>query len=770
MSETKANPTRTYHITGMDCADCARSVERGVSRLDGADEVMLNFSMGTLRLQGEVSDDEVVARVRELGYDVAEEGADGRGAEDAREPRKKGVAGFIQFLLQRRDTTLALIALVLILPGVLFNELLPMLGLDHWIFNVTSILAWLLAGYPIARSAWRSITINHQININVLMTIAAAGAVVIGAYTEAGLVMVLFALGEALEGYTASQARDSIRSLMELAPADATVLGPCIDCKEHLGKDGYTGGPCPYCGLEEQQVPVENIQIGEIILVKPGERLPMDGIVTAGQSGVDQAPITGESNPVEKTEGSDVFAGSINGEGVLQIEVTHLADDNTISRMIRMVEDAQEQQAPSQRFVDRFATYYTPAVVVLALLVAVIPPLIFDQPFWDPASTEQGWLYRALTLLVVACPCALVISTPVSLISAISNAARHGVLIKGGAYLESLYKVKAIAFDKTGTLTAGRPQLVRVRAVDCIDPTIDCADEGVAFCDPCEDLLALVSTVERRSEHPLGRAIVQASEGRGLLQRYPAPTDVYALAGRGVSGSVDGRDILIGSHTYFEQQISHLAHCADIGVAATQGQTPMLVSVDGEYQGYLTVTDTVRESSRTAIAELKDLGIEELVMLTGDDDVIARRIGEEVGVTDVRANLLPEQKVDAVQALLDEYDAVAMVGDGINDAPALATATVGIAMGAAGTAQAMETADIALMNDEIDKLPFAVRLSRATMHTIYANVAFAIGIKIIFLLLIMFGYGSMWLAVFADVGASLLVTLNGMRLLKRPAP
>ena len=510
-------------------------------------------------------------------------------------------------------------------------------------------------------------------------------------------------------------------------------------------------------------MPVENIQIGEIVLVKPGERLPMDGIITAGRSSVDQAPITGESNPVEKQEGSEVFAGSINGEGVLQIEVTHLAEDNTISRMIRMVEEAQEQQAPAQRFVDRFAAYYTPAVVVLALLVAVIPPLIFDQPFWNSAAAEEGWLYRALTLLVVACPCALVISTPVSLISAISNAARHGVLIKGGAYLESLSKVKAIAFDKTGTLTAGRPRLVRVRSIDCVDAT-------AAFCDPCEDLLALASTVERRSEHPLGRAIVQASEGRGLLQRYPAPTDVFALAGRGVSGSVEGRDVLIGSHTHFEQHIEHPEHCADIDAAAALGQTPMLVSVDGRYFGYLTVTDTVRESSRTAIAELKQLGIEELVMLTGDDDVIARRIGEEVGVTDVRANLLPEQKVDAVQALLQEYDAVAMVGDGINDAPALATATVGIAMGAAGTAQAMETADIALMNDEIDKLPFAVRLSRAAMRTIYANVAFAIGIKIIFLLLIMFGYGSMWLAVFADVGASLLVTLNGMRLLKRPVP
>ena len=757
------NSTRTYHITGMDCADCARSVERGVSRLDGADEVMLNFSMGTLRLQGEVSDDEVVARVRELGYDVAEEGTGGRNADDARGPRKKGVAGFVQFLLQRRDTTMALIALVLILPGVIFNELLPMLGLDYWIFNVTSILAWLLAGYPIARSAWRSLTINHQININVLMTIAAAGAVVIGAYTEAGLVMVLFALGEALEGYTASQARDSIRTLMELAPAEATVLGPCIDCKEHLGKDGYSGGPCPYCGLEEHQVSVDSIQIGEIVLAKPGERLPMDGVITAGRSSVDQAPITGESNPVAKTEGSEVFAGSINGEGALQIEVTNLANDNTISRMIRMVEEAQDQQAPAQRFVDRFATYYTPAVVVLALLVALIPPLIFDQPFWDPASTEQGWLYRALTLLVVACPCALVISTPVSLISAISNAARHGVLIKGGAYLESLNKIKAIAFDKTGTLTAGRPQLVRVRSIDCLD-------EGATFCEPCDDLLALASTIESRSEHPLGRAIVQASEGRGLLQRYPPPTDVVALAGRGVGGSVAGREVFIGSHTHFEQGIAHPEHCADIDATAAQGQTPMLVSVDGRYCGYLTVTDMVRESSRTAIAELKALGMDELVMLTGDDDVIARRIGGEVGVTDVRANLLPEQKVDAVQALLQEYDAVAMVGDGINDAPALATATVGIAMGAAGTAQAMETADIALMNDEIDKLPFAVRLSRAAMRTIYANVTFAIGIKIIFLLLIMFGYGSMWLAVFADVGASLLVTLNGMRLLKRPVP
>ncbi len=758
---------QTFRITGMDCADCARGIERGVCRLEGVQSAAINFGAATLKVEGEISREAVAARVRELGYDVAEaEAIDTTPADAAEDGRRTGLAGFLRYLLQRRDTTLALVGAALILPGLIFNEFLPMLGVSHWLFDLTSILAWAVAGYPIGRRAWRSLRISHSITIDVLMSIAAFGAVLIGAFAEAGLVMVLFSLGEALEGYVTEQARGSIRSLMDLAPTAATILAPCIDCREHLGRDGYTGGPCPFCGLEEKPAPVSGLRLGDVILVKPGERIPMDGRVVTGRSSVNQAPITGESRPVEKAEGMEVFAGSINGEGAMQIEVTHLAADNTISRLIRMVEEAQEQKAPVQRFVDRFAAIYTPAVVVAAALVAILPPLVWGEPFLNPAPGAQGWLYRALALLVVACPCALVISTPVSLISAISNGARRGLLIKGGAYLEALSRVKAIAFDKTGTLTTGQPRLARVRAVDCQNAQQD-------FCPTCDDLLALATAVERQSEHALAGAVVAAAQARDLQHVYGAAADVQALTGAGVRGRVRSSagvsDVLIASHGYFDAHIPHAAHCADIAQAAAAGQTPMLVSADGVYQGYLSVADSVREEARQTVNELRRLKIEHLVMLTGDDAATAKGVANEVGVTELRAGLLPEDKVAAVHELLASYGAVAMVGDGINDAPALATATVGIAMGAAGTAQALETANIALMNDSLGRLPFAIRLSRAAMAIIYQNVAFSLGIKAVFLLLVLFGLGSMWLAVFADMGASLLVTLNGMRLLKKPS-
>lgn len=382
---SQSSSLRTYHITGMDCADCARGIERGVCRLDGVQSAAINFGAATLKVEGDVNHEAVVGRVRELGYDVVEPTAMGTAADvmASRAGQGTGLLGFVRYLLQRRDTTLALIGAALILPGLIFNEFLPMLGgpdyigqTSPWLFNLTSILAWACAGYPIGRRAWRSLRIGHSVTIDVLMSIAAIGAVLIGAYAEAGLVMVLFGLGEALEGYVTEHARASIRGLVELAPTEATLLAPCIDCHEHLGRDGYTGGPCPFCGLEEKRAPVSSLQVGDTILIRPGDRIPMDGRVLAGQSSVNQAPITGESSPVDKAEGAEVFAGSINGEGALQVEVTHLAADNTISRLIRMVEEAQEQKAPVQRFVDRFAAVYTPAIVVVATLVAIVPPLV----------------------------------------------------------------------------------------------------------------------------------------------------------------------------------------------------------------------------------------------------------------------------------------------------------------------------------------------------------------------------------------------------------
>jgi Zn2+/Cd2+-exporting ATPase len=768
-----ADQAQVFHITGMDCADCARGIERGVGRMEGVQACTLNYTAATLRVQGVTTREAIVARVRQLGYDVADDSpATASGVyRDARGSGRTllrpslfrpmgGVIGFAQFMLQRRNTALALIGALLILPGVLFHELHLWPAAPEYVIAILSIGALLAAGYPVALSAWRTLTINREISMNALMTLAAIGAVIIGATVEAGLVMVLFAIGEALEGYTMERARHSIQSLLQVAPREATVLHPCIDCKEHLGQDGYTAGPCPFCGIEEQRVPVESLHIGDVFVVKPGESIALDGRVHAGTSAVNQAPITGESASVNKRAGDMVYAGSINGEGALEIDVHSLSADSTISRIIRMVEQAQEKRAPSQRFVDRFAHYYTPAVVGIAVLVALVPPLLFGSPFLNTAGA-QGWLYRALELLVVACPCALVISTPVSIVSAISNAARHGVLIKGGAYLEALGSIKAIAFDKTGTLTEGRPNVVRVKSVGCHD----CTQPGET-CGQCDDLLALATAIERRSEHPLARAVIDTAERNGVSSRYPAAAGVTAMAGQGVTGSVDGHTVTVGSHAYFDAEVPHdPQQCGEISASTSQGQTALLVSVDDEYRGYISVADTVRDSSRAALAELKQAGVQVLIMLTGDNATAATTIAGQVGVTEVRAGLLPENKADAVRALVDEYGSVAMVGDGINDAPALATANVGVAMGAGASAQAMETADVVLMTDDLGRLPFALRLSQAALATIRANIALSIGVKLVFLAIVLLGFGSMWMAVLADMGTSLLVTLNGMRLL-----
>jgi Cd2+/Zn2+-exporting ATPase len=731
------NTETVFRIQGMDCASCARSIETGVRQLNGVQACELNFTTEKLRIVGNTSRQDVIDRVRELGYDVTDAGAD-----DASLATGHTSTNFLYFLWQRSETRLALLGAGLILPGLIFEEIL---NIQHVLVNLASLAALTSAGLPVARNAWRSIRINREININVLMTIAALGAVVIGAYTEAGMVMVLFALGESLEGYTSSRARHSIRSLMQVVPNEATRL-------HHHGQE-----------IHETQVKVEDLRVGDVIVVKPGERIPMDGLVRSGSSAINQASITGESKLIEKMVGSKVFASSMNGEGVLEIEITSPASDNTISRLIKMVEEAQEKRAPSQRFIDRFAKYYTPAVVILAILVATIPPLFLGQPFWNPNPDTLGWLYRGLALLVVACPCALVISTPVSIISAISNGAGRGVIIKGGAYLEMLNSIKAVALDKTGTLTTGKPNVVALRAAACeeINPS------PIGNCGPCSEILALASAVERRSEHPLAHAITLKATQQGLHGKYPVAEMIQAVTGKGVVGQVNGQNVLIGSHTYFDAAIPHSqTDCRAAHNDAQDGLTPLMVGRDDRYLGTITVADTVRESSAEAMAMLKQLGLERLVMLTGDDQAVATTIAEEVGVTDIRAELLPENKVKAIRELQHDYGPVAMVGDGINDAPALATAEVGLAIGVSHNTQAMETADVILMGDNLRQLAFIFNLSRATMQTIHRNVILSIGIKAVFLILVLLGMSTMWMAVLADMGTSLLVTLNGMRLLR----
>ncbi len=715
--------SQQYSIEGMDCADCARHVQEGVAKLEGLKNVEVNFVTGLLTFEGQAPLESIRGRVEALGYRLGEPSA-------APAPREGSLPGFFRYLLGQSETRLALIGgglLLLSLPAA-------WLGLPSLVSAGLQLVALTVAGYPVARSGLANLFINRSVSINLLMTIAAVGAVIIGEMSEAATLIFLFAVAEALEGFTTDRARRVLGELHELAPAQALRLGP----------EG------------EALTPVASLQPGERILVRPGERIPLDGEVLAGHSEADQAPITGESMPAPKAPGDLVFAGSVNGSGALEIRVTRRADDTALARIIRMVTEAQGRRAESQRFIDRFAAVYTPAVVGVAVLVAAVPPLMFGQPFFN-AGSEHGWLYRALALLVIACPCALVISAPVTVISAISAAARKGVLIKGGLYLETLAAVKAVAFDKTGTLTRGRPAVTHLRAIDC---------SGEAECERCDEVLALAGALERRSAHPLAQAVVEAAASRGVLERYPAAQDIVQISGRGLQGRVDGKIATVGSHILFDDQHPHAAElCSWVEQAEQAGHTTMLVCDGDRVRGYLALADEIRPESPAVLAELRKLGVS-TAMLTGDNPAAAARVGQSLGIVEVKAGLLPENKVSAVENLRATHGSLAMIGDGINDAPALSAANIGIAVGGAVNTQAMETADVVLMNGSLARLPFAMRLARQAQRIIRQNVAFSMGTKLIFILLALGGFATMWMAVLADMGVSLLVTFNGLRPLR----
>jgi Cd2+/Zn2+-exporting ATPase len=710
------NQSISLSIKGLDCAECARTLEQGVAKLDGIRHAEVNFTLARLTLDfdpQEIGERAVVARVRELGYDV--------------ETPERERRGLWTGLRRRQSEVLASIAGLLIAAALILQAA----GAPEVVGHILYVIATLAAGYQGARAAWVALRTVRTLDMNVLMTLAAIGALAIGEYAEGAVVTFLFALGNLLEGYTLDRARNAIRALMDITPLQATRL----------------------TAAGEESVRVEALAIGDRIVVRPGERIPMDGRVLQGSSAVNQAPITGESLPVDKAPDDEVFAGTVNGSGALTIEVTHLAEDNTLARIIQMVEEAQAQKAPSQRFVDRFARVYTPVVVVGALLIAVVPPLVEMGKFVD-------WLYRALVLLVIACPCALVISTPVTIVSGIARAARVGVLIKGGAHLEQAGALRVIAFDKTGTLTQGRPVVIAGRCGD--------HDDGAnpSECPGCRDLLAMAAAVEARSEHPLARAVVEQARAFGVDTAYAPAEAVEALAGLGVRGRVDGHDVTVGSHGHIHGENHIESFCDEVAEATARGQTIVMIkdACCGR-QGYVAVADALRETAPHVIDELRKAGIQRTVMLTGDNEDAARAIAAQVGVDEFRAGLLPEQKVEAVEGLLSQYGQVAMVGDGINDAPALARASVGIVMGAAGSDAALETADIALMGDDLTKLPFTMRLSRRALSIIRQNIAFSLIIKAVFLAMALAGAATLWMAVFADMGASLLVTLNGMRVL-----
>ncbi|MGJ3237287.1 MAG: heavy metal translocating P-type ATPase [Anaerolineae bacterium] len=721
---------KTYHIGNLDCANCARELETGIGKLDGVDSATVNFSNLTLTVSGDVPFNELQKRTKQFGHTLAHQHEQASaGAPHA--PQRKGVLGFGAYLLTRNDTRIGLIGLGLVIIGVLMNGLLPA---STSLSTAVYTLALTIAVYPIVIKGLNALRINHRFTIDLLMAIAGIGALIIGEYIEAATVVFLYSIGEALEGYITSHARDSIGSLLALQPKTA------IRVQER----------------GEETIDVNHLHIGDQILVKPGERIPMDGVVTAGHSAVNQAALTGESLPISKTEGTEVFAGSINGNGALTVRVTASAQDNTLSRIVQMVSEAQGRQAPSQRMIDQFAQYYTPAVVIFALLIAVVPPLFFGQAFIAPEASD-GWLYRALTILVIACPCALVISTPVTVISAISRAAKQGVLIKGGAYLEALSTVDVIAFDKTGTLTEGQPVVMETRSIDC---------ETGDTCALCDDVLALAAAIESRSTHPLAQAVVNEAQARDILHRYSPAHDVENLSGQGIRGMIDQQQVVVGSHALFDQEFAHSEQlCRMVQDAEGRGHSTMLLHDGERVRGYIAVADKVRASSPAVVSDLNRFGLQ-TVMLTGDNATVAEAVGEKVRVSDVRASLMPDDKVSAVEALMDESHQVAMIGDGVNDTPALATATVGVAMGGAGTAQAMETADVVLMGDDLQQLPFAIKLSRHARTLIIQNIVLAIGMKLIFLLLATGGEVTMWMAIFADVGMSLIVTLNGMRALR----
>jgi len=658
----------------------------------------------------------IVRAVSSAGYTLV--------TERARSFRRGGssISGFVRFVFSMRETMMTAVAGVLTLLGLAVT----VAGAPPWSRTTLFAVAIVVGGMPVARHAFQEVWLSRSLGINTLMVIAVIGAAFIGEWAEAAIVVVLFSLGEALEGYATEQARGALDGLLDLAPPVALKLLPAGDT---------------------QEMAVEQLAIGDRVLVRPGDRVSVDGVVRAGESAVDQASITGESVPVEKKLGDEVFAGTINTTGALEVEVTRLAADNTLSRMVTLVREAQSRQAPVQRFIDRFARVYTPAVAGAAALVAFIPPLIFGQPFWG----SHGWLMRALQMLVIACPCALVISTPVSLVSAMTNAASRGVLIKGGRSLEALSRVRAFALDKTGTLTEGRPVVTEV--------------VEVCTCGECPEDCGLrhAASLEVQSSHPLARALLAEAAARGLT--VPSAQDVTMLSGRGVEGIVDGEQVTVASHAHFDQYIPHQESvCQLADELAAQGKTVILVRHGDEVCALFGVADTPRANARQAVADLKAHDDVHIVMLTGDNPTVAAEIGRQVGVDEVRAGLLPEEKVSAIAALADEYQAVAMVGDGVNDAPALAQADVGIAMGGAGSAQAMETADVVLMGDDLAQLPFIVWLSRKTRGIVTANIVFALAVKAIIFALATVGLATLWMAVVADVGASVAVILNGMRL------
>jgi Zn2+/Cd2+-exporting ATPase len=691
---------RRFRVQGMDCTACAKTVEKTVAALDEVAAAHVSFGTATLTVDGAAPDAAVLRAVSRAGYRA--QPAQRTASEEPAAPWRRGDA-------RSRSAVVAIVLLAVAVAASLASA-------PRAIAEPLYLLSMAVGGWPIARAATAALA-RRTLDMNVLMTLAAVGAVGIGAYAEGAWVLVLFAVGTSLEAMALERSRRSVRTLMDLAPAQARVV----------------------TGDAEDLRPVGDVEPGLLVAVRPGERLPLDGVVEDGASSVDQAPITGESIPVDKQRGDKVFAGTLNTTGSLVIRVSRPASDSTLSRVAGLVEQAQSSRAPAERFIDHFARIYTPLVFAAALLLATIPPLL--------GGDLDTWLYRALALLIVACPCSLVISVPVAVVSAVGGAARRGILIKGGQALEDLARVDVVAIDKTGTLTLGLPLLQSTLPRDGLS---------------ARDALALMAALERDSEHPLAAAIRRAARERDL----PAAnvSDFEALPGRGVEARVDGRRLWAGGPRLAAERLGgaapQLQHLHDAG------QTALALGEDDRLLATFGLADQVRPETSRLGAELRNACVDRVVMLTGDAEAVARAVAERAGLTEWRAELMPADKLRAVEDLQRDGQVVAMVGDGINDAPALAAARVGVAMGAAGSDVALQNADVALMSDRLDRLPHAIRLARRARSIMRANVIASLAIKAVFVVLAPLGFVTLVLAVAADMGMSLAVTLNALRLLR----
>lgn len=693
---------KAYRVQGFTCANCAATFESNVKELPGVNNAKVNFGASKVYVQGNTTVEELEKAGAFENLTIRDE--------------KEQKIGHAPFWKQKENIKVYISVLLLVISWVLGDQydeeyIIPTIG------YAASIL---IGGYSLFIKGLKNLS-GLKFDMNTLMTIAIIGAAIIGEWAEGATVVILFAISEALERYSMDKARQSIEALMDIAPKEAWIRR----------------------GNEEMRIHVDDIEIGDIMIVKPGQKLAMDGLVLKGTSTLNQAAITGESIPVTKTIEDEVFAGTLNEDGLLEVTVTKRAKDTTLSKIIHLVEEAQAERAPSQAFVDKFAGYYTPIIVALALLIAVVPPL-----FGGDWST---WIYQGLAVLVVGCPCALVISTPVAVVTAIGNAAKNGVLIKGGIHLEEAGHIKAIAFDKTGTLTKGIPAVSDI----------------VTFGGNENEWMTITAAIEKGSQHPLASAIVRKAEENKWDFNVVSVDEFQSITGKGVKARVNNEIYYVGSPNLFEDL--HGSIDSDrkqkIMEMQTQGKTVMILGTEKEIHLLIAVADEIRETSKEVINKLNSFEIE-TVMLTGDNQRTATTVGTQVGVSDIKAGLLPADKLNAIKGLRGKYQSVSMVGDGVNDAPALAASTVGVAMGGAGTDTALETADIALMSNDLSKLPYTIKLSRKALTIIKQNITFSLAIKLIAVLLVVPGWLTLWIAIFADMGATLMVTLNSLRLAK----